>query len=420
MHNGGFLRVLYLIGAVSFLLDIYAYGGVKTWVKGWKSARRQKFALRTYLVAFVGVTLLFLIGITVTTHKYLTRFQEWVLTLFLTFLITKLIFIIVLLLGDIVRFFWGIFNRLLKPKTKQSGPFFPSRRRFIAEAGILLAAIPFTGFFYAMFKGKYDYRVHEISLYFDDLPESFDGFTITQLSDFHSGSFDNMSAVTRGIHIAKALQSDLFVFTGDLVNNMAWEVEPYLSLFSEMKAPYGQFSILGNHDYGDYARWDNPEQKASNHQKIKEFHKELGYRLMLNENTVIRKGSDQLALIGVENWGRGFIQRGDIDEALEGVDKNAFKILLSHDPTHWEEKIRYHPTTIHLTLSGHTHGAQFGIETDKLRWSPVQYRYLDWAGLAHEKDRYLYVNRGFGFLAFSGRLGIWPEITKITLKKKIS
>ncbi len=419
MHYGGFMRVLLLIGAVSLLLDIYAYNGVKTWVRGWNSARRRKIALRTYLVAFVGVTLLFLIGITVTTHNYLTRFQEWVLTLFLTFLITKIIFIVVLLLGDGVRFFWGLIRRLLKRKAVQNEPFFPSRRRFIVEAGILLAALPFTGFFYAMFKGKYDYRLHEITLYFDDLPISFDGFTITQLSDFHSGSFDNMSAVTRGINMAKALQSDLFVFTGDMVNNMAWEVEPYLSLFSQLKAPYGQFSILGNHDYGDYARWDNPEQKAANLQKLKDHHEALGYRLMLNENTVIRKGSDQLTLIGVENWGRGFIQLGDIDKALEGVDKNAFKILLSHDPTHWEEKIRYHPTTVHLTLSGHTHGAQFGIETDKLRWSPVQYRYLDWAGLTNEKDRFLYVNRGFGFLAFSGRLGIWPEITKITLKKKM-
>ena len=419
MRHGGFMRILFLISLFSFLLDIYAYQGVKTWVSGWKSARRKKIAKRTYLVFFVGVTVLFLAAITFTTH-YLTRFQEWALSLFLTFLITKLFFIIVLLLGDIVRFFWGIFRRLLKPKPVSREPFFPSRRRFIAEAGILLAAIPFTGFLYGIFKGKYDYRLHEVTLYFDDLPVSFDGFTITQLSDLHSGSFDNMSAVTRGIEIAKAQQSDLFVFTGDLVNNMAWEVEPYMSLFGQLKAPYGQFSILGNHDYGDYAQWDSPKQKADNLEKLKQHHQTLGYRLMLNENTVIRKGQDQLALIGVENWGRGFIQVGDIDKALEGVDPDAFKILLSHDPTHWEEKIRYHPTTIHLTLSGHTHGAQFGIETDKLRWSPVEKRYLDWAGLANEKNRYLYVNRGFGFLAFSGRLGIWPEITKITLKKKIS
>jgi uncharacterized protein len=416
MRHGGFMRVLYMISLFSLLLDIYAYNGVKTWVSGWKSVRKQIIAKRSYLVFFAGVTILFLTAITFTTH-YLTRFQEWALSLFLTFLVTKLFFIIVLLLGDIVRFFWGIIRRLFKPKPVSGEPFFPSRRKFIVEAGILLAAVPFTGFLYAIFKGKYDYRLHEVTLYFDDLPASFDGFTITQLSDFHSGSFDSMSAVTRGIEIAKAQKSDLFVFTGDLVNNMAWEVEPYMSLFSQLKAPYGQFSILGNHDYGDYAQWDSPEEKEANFEKLKQHHQTLGYRLMLNENTVIRKGPDQLALIGVENWGRGFIQVGDIDKALEGVDKNAFKILLSHDPTHWEEKIRFHPTTIHLTLSGHTHGAQFGIESDKLRWSPVQGRYLDWAGLANEKDRYLYVNRGFGFLAFSGRLGIWPEITKLTLRK---
>jgi uncharacterized protein len=420
MHNGGFMRVLLIIGGISLLLDIYAYSGVKTWVSGWKSARNQKIALRSYLFFFVGATALFLGGITLTTHKYLTRLQEWVLSLFLTFLITKIFFILVLLIGDIGRFFWGLIRRITKPNSVHEGPFFPSRRRFIAEAGILLAAIPFTGFLYAIFKGKYDYRVHEETLYFDELPAAFDGFTITQLSDFHSGSFDNISAVTRGIEIAKALQSDLFVFTGDLVNNMAWEVEPYMKIFGQLKAPYGQFSILGNHDYGDYAQWDSLEQKEANLQKIKEHHHTLGYRLMLNENTVIQKGVDQIALIGVENWGRRFIQRGDIEKALEGVDPHAFKILLSHDPTHWEEKIRFHPTTIHLTLSGHTHGAQFGVESDRLRWSPVQYRYLDWAGLANEKDRQLYVNRGFGFLAFSGRLGIWPEITKITLKKKIA
>ncbi|HET7000425.1 MAG TPA: metallophosphoesterase [Puia sp.] len=416
MRHGGFMWILYLFSLLSLLLDIYAYYGVKTWVSGWKSVRRQKIAQRIYLLFFVGITVLFLSAI-IFTPGYLTRFQEWALSLFLTCLITKLFFVIVLLLGDIVRFFWGIGRGLIKRKEKSDEPFFPSRRRFIAEAGILLASVPFTGFLYAMFKGKYDYRLHEVTLYFNDLPASFDGFTITQLSDFHSGSFDSLPAVTRGIEIAKAQQGDLFVFTGDLVNNMAFEVEPYISLFSQLKAPYGQFSILGNHDYGDYARWDNPEQKAANFEKIKRHHQTLGYRLMLNENTVIRKGADQLVLIGVENWGRGFIQEGDIEKALEGVDKNAFKILLSHDPTHWEEKIRFHPTTIHLTLSGHTHGAQFGVETDRLRWSLVQNRYLDWAGLANEKDRYLYVNRGFGFLAFSGRLGIWPEVTKLTLRK---
>jgi hypothetical protein len=225
--------------------------------------------------------------------------------------------------------------------------------------------------------------------------------------------------VQRGVDLARAQQSDLFVFTGDLVNNVAWEIEPYIDMFSTLKAPYGQFSILGNHDYGDYIRWDSDQDKADNLQQLKAHHATLGYRLLLDENVVLEKEGQKMALIGVQNWGRGFIQIGDLDKALRGVDEGAFKICLSHDPTHWEDKIRYHPTTIQLTLSGHTHGAQFGVETPGWRWSPVQYRYLDWAGLANEKDRYLYVNRGFGFLAFSGRLGIWPEITVITLKKKV-
>jgi uncharacterized protein len=356
----------------------------------------------------------------------MTPFHEWVLSLFLAFLITKIFFALVLFLGDFGRFFYGIIRYFVKPKASTGGlktsvseRFFPARRKFISEAAILVAAVPLSGFLYAMLKGKYDYRLHRLTLYFDDLPDAFNGFTITQISDIHSGSFDNTGAVQRGIDLAKAQKSDLFVFTGDLVNNAAWEIEPYIDLFSQLKAPYGQYSILGNHDYGDYIKWKSDAEKEANLYRLKEHHRTLGYRLLLDENVVVEKDGQKIALVGVQNWGRGFIQVGDIDKALRGADKDAFKILLSHDPTHWEDKIRYHPTTIHLTLAGHTHGAQFGVETDKFRWSPVQYRYLDWAGLANERDRYLYVNRGFGFLAFSGRLGIWPEITVITLKKRV-
>nr|WP_256484469.1 metallophosphoesterase [Mucilaginibacter flavidus] len=349
----------------------------------------------------------------------MTPFHEWVFSFFITFFITKVFFAVVLFLGDTGRFFYGIINHFtgLKSKPKADKPFFSSRRKFISEAAVLVAAFPFTGLLYGMFKGKYDYRVHRQTIYFTDLPDAFDGFTITQLSDIHSGSFDNTAAVQRGIDLAKAQKSDLFVFTGDLVNNAAWEIEPYISRFGEIKAPYGQFSILGNHDYGDYVEWGSEAEKAANLDKLKQHHKTLGYSLLLNENVEIEKNGQKISLIGVENWGFGFIQKGDLDKALQGLDNDSFKILLSHDPTHWEKKVRYHPTTVHLTLAGHTHGAQFGVETAGLRWSPVQFRYLDWAGLANEKNRYLYVNRGFGFLAFSGRLGIWPEITVITLKK---
>ena len=418
MHRGGFIIVFIIIAAISLLLDWYVYSGVKTFTGDWQSLRDRHMINWGYLVISIGATVLFIAGFgSFSTAKGMTPFHEWVLSIFITFLITKLVFVIVLFLGDIGRFFYGIVNNIVKPKGKVIEPFFPARRKFISEAAILVAAIPFTGFFYAMLKGKYDYKVHRQTIYYDDLPEAFDGFTITQVSDIHSGSFDNTHAMQRGIDLAKAQKSDLFVFTGDLVNNAAWEIEPYIERFGQLKAAYGQFSILGNHDYGDYVLWDNETEKAANLEKLKLHHKDLGYRLLLDENVSLEKDGQKISLIGVQNWGKGFIQIGDLDKALKGVDKDAFKILLSHDPTHWEEKVRYNATTIHLTLSGHTHGAQFGVEIPGFRWSPVQYRYLDWAGLVNEKNRYLYVNRGFGFLAFSGRLGIWPEITVITLKK---
>ncbi|HVW98638.1 MAG TPA: metallophosphoesterase [Mucilaginibacter sp.] len=419
MHRGGFFRIFLIIAAISLLLDWYVFSGLKTFTADWQSAKLRNLVTFGYLVISIGVTVVFLAGFgSFSTARGMTPFHEWMLSLFLAFFVTKLFFVLVLFIGDIVRFFYGVISHFSKANNTSPAPFFPDRRKFISEIAILAAAFPFTGFMYAMFRGKYDYKVHRKTIYYDDLPEAFDGFTITQLSDIHSGSFDNADAVQRGIDLAKAQKSDLFVFTGDLVNNAAWEIEPYMNHFNQLKAPFGQFSILGNHDYGDYIEWDSEAEKAANLDKLKAHHKTMGYRLLLDENVELEKDGQKIALIGVQNWGKGFIQIGDLDKALTGVNKDAFKILLSHDPTHWEEKVRYNPANIHLTLSGHTHGAQFGVETAGFRWSPVQYRYLDWAGLVNEKNRYLYVNRGFGFLAFSGRLGIWPEITVITLKRK--
>jgi len=421
MHKGGFLTVFLIIAAISLLFDWYVFSGLKAWTNDWQSQRAKQVVLYGFLIISIGVTVVFLLGFgSFSTARGMTPFHEWMLSLFLTFFITKLVFVLVLFLGDIGRLFVGIANTITKTNDSVSHTHFPSRRKFVGELAILLAAFPFFGFFYAMFRGKYDYKVHRQTLYYDDLPEAFDGFTITQLSDIHSGSFDNVAAMQRGIDLAQAQKSDLFVFTGDLVNNAAWEIEKFIPNFSQLRAPYGQFSILGNHDYGDYIQWDSEQEKAANLDKLKQHHKDLGYRLLLDENLELEKNGQKISLIGVQNWGRGFIKIGDLDKALKGVDPKAFKILLSHDPTHWEEQVRYNPANIHLTLSGHTHGAQFGVEVAGFRWSPVQYRYLDWAGLINEKDRYLYVNRGFGFLAFSGRLGIWPEITVITLKKKLA
>ncbi|MEO7213553.1 metallophosphoesterase [Mucilaginibacter sp.] len=420
MHRGGFLNVFLIIAAITLLMDWYVIHGLRSLTADWQSRPWRLIVLWGYAVISIGVTVVFMAGFgSYSTAKGMTPFHEWMLSLLLTFFITKLFFIIVISLGDLGRFLYGVGDNIMNDKPEDQ-PFFPERRKFIVQAALLIAAVPFTGFLYAMIRGKYDYKVHRTTIYYDDLPEAFDGFTITQLSDIHSGSFDNVTAMQRGIDLAKSQKSDLFVFTGDLVNNAAWEIEQYIDRFSQLKAPYGQFSILGNHDYGDYIPWASPEEKAANLQKLKRHHGELGYRLLLNENVVIEKGGQKISLIGVENWGKGFIQMGDLEKALRGVDKDAFKVLLSHDPTHWEEKVRYNPTDIHLTLAGHTHGAQFGIETAGIKWSPVKYRYLDWAGLINHQNRYLYVNRGFGFLAFSGRLGIWPEITVITLKKKVA
>jgi len=415
------LKIFLITLAVDLLLDWYTFLGVRTLTATWTSAVWRNIVNWGWLVAVVGITVVLVTGFGNFRHPSgMLPFREWVLSLFLTLFITKLFFAIILLLGDLGRLIYGLTNRLFRADGATGGePLIPARRKFISELGVLVAAIPFGSFAYAMLKGKYDFRLHKLKLHFRDLPEAFDGFTITQISDIHSGSFDNKGAVQRGIDLARAQNSDLFVFTGDLVNNVAWEIDPYIERFGALKAPFGQYSILGNHDYGDYIQWDSLEAKARNLEDLKQRHRDLGYRLLMDEHVLLEKNGQRVALIGVQNWGRGFIQLGNLDRALEGLDDDIFKICLSHDPTHWEEKIRFHPTTVHLTLSGHTHGAQFGVESDHLRWSPVQYRYLDWAGLANEKDRYLYVNRGFGFLAFSGRLGIWPEITVITLKKGV-
>lgn len=420
MHKSILIGFL-IIAAVTLLLDWYVFSGLKTLTKDWRSNKTKQIVRWGYLLISVGVTVVFIAGTGSFNHaRGMNPFHEYIFSLLVTFFITKLVFITVLSLGDLARFFYGIRNLIVHKGKKNDQPYFPSRRKFISELGILSAAFPFTGLIYAMVIGKYDYKVHRETIYFDGLPEAFDGFTITQISDIHSGSFDNTAAVQRGIDLANAQKSDLFVFTGDLVNDAAWEIEPYIKNFKQLKAPYGQYSILGNHDYGDYVKWDNEAQKAANFDKLKQHHQELGYKLLLNENVELEKDGQKISLIGVQNWGRGFIQKGDLDKALEGVDKDAFKILLSHDPTHWEDKVRFNDTTIDLTLAGHTHGAQFGVEIPGFRWSPVKYHYIDWAGLANHNNRYLYVNRGFGFLAFSGRLGIWPEITVITLKRKVA
>lgn len=331
---------------------------------------------------------------------------------FLVLFVSEILFGLILLLADMYRGTFGIINWI-----SQHHFLVPLRNPQWVTFGIVVFGLSVLLFLYGILKGKYAYRVIKHTLYFKELPKAFDGFTITQISDVHSGSFSNAKAVQKGIDLIKEQKSDLFVFTGDLVNNKAEEIKPWIGHFSQIKAPYGQFSILGNHDYGDYVKWPNDEVKKTNLAQLKSYHHELGFRLLLDEHVELQKDNEKIVLAGIENWGLGFGERGDLQKALLNTTKEEFKILLSHDPSHWEQQVKNNPSKIHLTLAGHTHGMQFGIEAFGIKWSPVKLRYKHWAGIKEENGRILNVNRGFGFIGFSGRVGIWPEITVIELKQ---
>ena len=340
--------------------------------------------------------------------------QQYAVAGLLTWLIICLFVTLPLLLEDITRLIKAIFR---KPT---NAPRIPSRRKFVSTLGWGLAAIPFASILYSIFKGKYNYKVWKYTLYFDNLPKAFDGYRITQISDIHCGSFDNYEKIRYGVELINSQKSDVILFTGDLVNNLANEVHNWKSLFATLQAPDGVFSIMGNHDYGDYSSWETPEAKQQNLEHLFQLQKQMGWQLLLNEHCYLERNGEKIALIGVENWGHGrFSKYGDLNKAMEGVNTEDFKILMSHDPTHWQEVVLPENKDIQLTLSGHTHGMQCGIEIPGwLKWSPSQYIYKYWGGMYEEGGKYLNVNRGFGYHAFPGRLGVWPEITVIELKTK--
>jgi predicted MPP superfamily phosphohydrolase len=409
---------IFIIAVLLFstFLNWYVFQAVKTLTQSLAVPRTREIIHITYWIIFGGISIWYLYTfVKVTITGEFTLSTQTLLNVFLTVVVTQMVCILFLFAEDIVRNILAGISYLAKGAEQFQ---FPKRQYWVSLIAVLLSMVPFFGFVYGMAFGKHNFKVHKEVIYFEELPEAFDGFTITQISDTHIGSFKNPAHVQKGIDLAIAQFSDLFVFTGDLVNHRAEEIEPYISLFSQIKAPYGQYSIIGNHDYGDYIPWPSKEEKEENFQKFLKQHERLGFRLLRDEHVTIEKDGQYIQLLGVENWGVGFGARGDLEKALNGTTSKEFKILLSHDPSHWGEEVIKHPNKIHLTLSGHTHGMQFGIETPIIRWSPVQYRYPNWAGLAEEEGRFLYVNRGFGFHAFSGRVGIWPEITVIELRKK--
>ena len=404
------LRLLILF-LVLFVVELYAYQALKTLVKA-KSILVSYQIISALLLAFIVYSF--------------TQFDRSVgqtsqtmrtMGLLLLIYLPKIILTLVLFGEDIFRIGFGSVNHFAK--FNDSADFLASRRKFVSQIGLGLAAIPFLSLIYGETIGKYNYKVIRQRIFFSDLPDEFDGFTITQISDVHSGSFDNPEKINYAIDLVNEQNSDMILFTGDIVNTDAKEMHPWIETFKRIKEhKYGKYSVLGNHDYGEYVTWPSEAAKEENFQAIKDLYGQIDFKLMLNEHTIIEKGTDKIALVGVENWGHNFKKVGDINLASANLTKEDFKILMSHDPSHWDYEVKNHDKNFHLTLSGHTHGMQFGIEIPGvIKWSPIQYIYKQWAGLYENKGRYVYVNRGFGFHAYSGRVGIMPEITVIELKK---
>lgn len=284
--------------------------------------------------------------------------------------------------------------------------------------GLISGFLPFFIIMNAIFRAAYRFKVHRITIHYKELPENFEGLKMVHITDLHLGSFNyRYRILERAVGIINELDADLILFTGDLVNNFAWELNGWNSVLKKLKAKRGKYAVLGNHDYGDYSKWDSPKEKSENFEAIKKFYEQIDFTLLLNEAELLTENNQNIAIVGVENWGLpSFRQDGDLNIALKGVEAIPFKILLSHDPSHWDAEVAQH-TNIALTLSGHTHGMQAGINFLGKQWSPIKYKYRRWAGLYKQQEQYLYVSRGLGWLGFPGRMGMRPEITYIALKK---
>ncbi|WP_438710354.1 metallophosphoesterase [Aquimarina muelleri] len=405
-----------LLVILYILIEFYAYQAIKTITKN-QWVQIGCLAVSLFILGYV-IYVFANYDRSVGPTKYSLRATA----VLLLALVPKLVLVLFLFGEDVIRVFVGGYNYLTTTffggKDTQ---YMPDRRKFISQLALGIAAIPFAGLLHGIFKGKYNFKVIKHVLYFKDLPIAFDGLRIAQISDIHSGSFDDAAKIEYAVDLINEQETDLILFTGDIVNTVADEMNDWIDTFKRIKTPeFGKYSVLGNHDYGEYVTWNSQQEKDANFDAIKDIHTKIDFNLLLNESIFIEKQGERIAIIGVENWGHNFKKAGDLKKASEKVSNEDFKILLSHDPSHWEYEVKKDSDYYHLTLSGHTHGFQFGIEIPGVvRWSPVQYVYKQWAGMYNEMGRYLNVNRGFGFHAFPGRVGIWPEITVIELRKEV-
>jgi predicted MPP superfamily phosphohydrolase len=372
--------------------------------------------LRWVYWGFTAVLFLIFLSYRPFLHKYMPRnLSVYLAVTFVVLLLSKFVVLLFLLPEDISRLVrFGIAKFSSSPAAAQG----ITRSEFLSKLALVAAAIPAGTLIYGVIANAYNYQFKKVALRFPNLPEAFHGFKIVQLSDIHSGSFTKTEPIEKVVAKINALNADIILFTGDLVNNVSDEMEPFMKIFDKLRAKHGVLSITGNHDYGDYVQWDSASEKKANFERFKGVHKNLGWDLLMNENRVLERDGQKIAIHGVENWGGGrFAKYGKFEKAMQGTEEIPFKILMSHDPSSWDSKIRTEYPHVDLTLSGHTHGFQFGIESRWLKWSPSQYVYKQWAGLYREGRQLLYVNRGFGFLGYPGRVGILPEVTELTLLK---
>jgi len=416
MRNSGFF---WINAGIMLLLDIYVYQAIKVVLPDQSRTWRSVIIIAYWTIYIASVALVLSIPI--------SRFDAWpkfirtylfavVVGIFLSKLMASLFFAI----DDVRR--GGVWlakqfspQKIVSAEAGMQGGI--SRSAFLSWAGLLVGGGLFSTLMYG-FNNKYRYQVNRLRLKFDNLPAGFSGLKIVHISDIHAGSFTDKSAVQKGVDKILKEKPDLILFTGDLVNDRASEMTEYMEIFSQLRAPMGVYSVLGNHDYGDYVIWESAEAKRDNLERLKEVHRELGWRLLMNEHVMLERGNDRIALLGIENWsGKGnFGRYGKMEAAYPGTESAPFKILMSHDPSHWDAEVRVKYPDIDLMLSGHTHGMQFGLEVPGFKWSPVQYFYKQWAGLYKEGKQKLYVNRGYGFLGYPGRVGILPEITVLELQ----
>lgn len=403
------------------LIDMYLFDGVRTLTKGLSESQERTAHLLYW--SFSVVTVLLLIALFVSN---LESWPKWLKVYSISFLsilvMSKLVVLVFLFIDDsgrLIRYAYQFFGAKINSDVGAAvNPNISiSRSEFLVKAGLLVASIPFISLLYGMAHGASNLSIKRKKIHLPNLPGSFDGLKVLQISDLHTGSFVNDKIIRSAVDMINEEEADLIFFTGDLVNNLADEVIPYVPLLKELKAKHGVFSITGNHDYGDYSRWDSKEAKKENFEKLIKAHKDMGWRLLLDEHEHIEKDGEKITVIGVQNWSANlrFPKYGSLSKATADMDVSPVNILLSHDPSHWRGEILERFKHIDLTLSGHTHGAQFGVDIPGIKWSPVKYFYKEWSGLYEHANQYLYVNRGLGFLGYPGRVGMMPEITVLEL-----